>query len=211
MEAKDAIKLKNQLGSFQIAVWHDVGSSVNYTIIIRKPTAADNFTSTTVINTGSPASVPTSTATVLSTPAGGISLGDISNGLEIEVQAVCGAVTTRNFDFVEWQLEEGPSITPFERRDYESELARCQRDYEIGTHTTIFTATAGSQENRVSVRFKVTKRTIPTIALSGGSVSNASIADAVNAAADKFDYRLISAAAGSCTADSFSFSASTGI
>ena len=127
MEAKDALKLKNQVASFQIAVLHNVGSSINYTIIIRKPTVSDNFTSTTTISTGSTISVATSTGVVISTPEGGVSLGDVSNGIEIEVQAACGAVTTKNFDFTDWQLEKGPSITPVERRDYQDELLKCQR------------------------------------------------------------------------------------
>src|SRR6185312_6359100 len=125
VESVDAVNLKNQSGSFQIMVMHDVGISVNYTIIIRKPTASDNYASTTVISTSSAIPVASGTATQLTAP--GISLGDVSNGIEIEIQAACGAITTKNFDFTEWQLEEGDNCTTFVRRLYEEELRNCRR------------------------------------------------------------------------------------
>ncbi|WP_089401639.1 hypothetical protein [Noviherbaspirillum humi] len=181
MEAADAIKLKNQAGSFQIAVMHDVGNAVNYTIIVRKPTAADNFTAVTTIATSSSMAVPTGTATPLAFP--NIALGDCSNGLEIEVQAACGAVVTKNFDFTEWQLQEGASVTPFERRDIQSELARCQRYYEKGNYS-IWSSDVGAVNYTyyTAVFFKVQKRVTPTVtATSAGQSSNFPSARVANA------------------------------
>lgn len=172
MEALDAIKLKNQAGSFQIAVMHDVGSTINYTIIIRKPTAADNYTSTTVIQTGSATAVPTGTATAISLP--NVSLGDCSNGLEIEVQAACGAVTTKNFDFTEWQLQEGSSVTPVERRDYEFELRKSMRYcYPLRWYARQYAAAAGATKQD-TLLLPVPMRTTATITnTAAGTTTNA--------------------------------------
>jgi hypothetical protein len=133
MRAADAVHFKNILASFQMKVWHDVGSSVPYTIIIRKPTVADNFTSTTVINTGSPISVASGTATTIASL--GVSMGDCSNGLEFEVQAACGAVTSKNFHFVEWGLEEGSVATNLPYRPIEIERVNCYQYARIITGT----------------------------------------------------------------------------
>ena len=184
MESRDAIKLKNQAGSFQINVWHDVGSTINYTVIVRKPTAADNYTSTSTISTSSAFAVPTSTATAIA--FSNITLGDVSNGIEIEVQAACGAITTKNFDFTEWQLQEGSSVTPFERRDFDTELRKCQRYYEKSYDASIYPgdtssningaarviSRAADQNDRFVVAFKATKRASPTCTVYAPTAGN---------------------------------------
>src|SRR6185437_9778165 len=75
-------------------------------------------------------SVPSATATQIALP--NVSLGDVSNGIEIQVDAQCGSVTTKNFYFTEWQLEEGSVVTSLDRRTYEQELRDCQRYFEVG-------------------------------------------------------------------------------
>lgn len=42
VEAAVAAQLLNRIASFSVLVHHDVGGPVNYTVVIRKPTAADN-------------------------------------------------------------------------------------------------------------------------------------------------------------------------
>jgi len=125
MEAADAVKFKNQTGTFQIGVQHDVGSAINYTVVFRKPTTtADDFSAVTTIGTSSASSVASATGAVVTATQ---ALGDCSKGLEIEVQVACGAVTTKNFWFTEWQLEEGTVASAVTRKNYPDDLKDCQR------------------------------------------------------------------------------------
>ena len=108
MEAKDAQMFKNGIASFSCWVYHDVGSAINATIYIGKPTVADNFASVTAIANSGAISVPNTTRTQIkfeNINAG--NLGDVSNGLEIEIQLACGAVTTKNFSFGELVFNQG--------------------------------------------------------------------------------------------------------
>lgn len=130
MESGDAVNMKNQTATFQIKVQHNVGSAINYTVVIRKPTAADNFSSTTVIGTSAATSVASGVAQQLTFTQ---ALGDCSYGLEIEVQAACGAVTTKDFWWTEWSIEEGAAASNIEFRPIPVELAACMRYYQADT------------------------------------------------------------------------------
>lgn len=145
IEGINALRFKNQTATFSIHVKHDVGSTINYTVTVRKPTALDNYTSTTVIQTGSATAVATGTETSLTLSS--ISMGDCSYGLEIEIKAECGAITTKNFWYAEAQLEEGVSATTFEYVSFDQELVRCLRYYETNvTYGTV--AGNGVGDNR---------------------------------------------------------------
>lgn len=170
MEAADAVKLKNQTTTFQIKVQHNVGAAINYTVVIRKPTAADNFTSTTVIGTSAATSVPSGASTaLLFTQA----LGDCSNGLEIEVQAACGAVTTKDFWWTEWGIEEGSTATPVVFRPFAVELAACQRYYRLISVVKMWSSGIAGQVFGQSITFP-TMRVAPTVTVGSWSYSNAS-------------------------------------
>jgi hypothetical protein len=194
MEAADALKYKNTSSSFSIKVAHDVGSNINYTAIIRKATVADNFAGVTVISTGSPTAVVTATGTTLS--LANVAMGDCSNGIEIEVQAACGAVTTKNFDFTEWQLEVGSVTTDFEHIPFTDALQRCLRYFEksftqgvapaqntglaTGAHiAALIVAGAVNIVFPVPVRFAVIKRSTPTITYFNPAAANAFLRNAV--------------------------------
>lgn len=166
MEAADAVKYKNKTASFQIAVMHDTGANVPYQIIIRKPTAADNFTEVTTIHTASAVNVASGTATRLS--ASSVNLGDCSNGLEIEVQATCGAVTTKNFDFTEWQLDEGAVCRQFANRPHVIERVACRRYYRTGGASGPVSAQAdggGNYRSNTTVSLDPEMRVAPTVVL----------------------------------------------
>jgi hypothetical protein len=60
------------------------------------------------------------------------------------------------------QLEAGSVATPFERRPYGTELALCQRYYEVGDAFCIGYNVSGANGG-YAVPFKVTKRATPTI------------------------------------------------
>lgn len=174
VEAADAVKLKNQTAAFQIKVLHDVGSSVNYTAIIRKPTATDNFTSTSVIGTSAAVAVPSGAGQLFTPWPTGLALGDCSNGLEIEIQVACGAVTAKNFWFTEWQLEEGTTITPFEFRNVQDERVRCQRYFRIGQFGVSLTNTGTTSQFAISNEFGTPMRVTPTVTRTGGSGTSSS-------------------------------------
>lgn len=127
IEAKDACEFKNQIASFSVSVYHDVGSAINYTVYVRKANAADNFSAVTAISNSGAISVPSATKTLIKYE--NISLGDVSNGVEIEIKIEAGAVTTKNFEQSELQIEKGSVCTAFEYRDISKEVSLCLRYY----------------------------------------------------------------------------------
>lgn len=76
--------------------------------MLRKPTAADNYASTTTIGTCTAIPVATGTDTLITFP--NVSLGDVSTGIEIQVDAACGAVTTKNFFSRNGNSKREPSL-----------------------------------------------------------------------------------------------------
>jgi hypothetical protein len=126
IESKDAIQLKNKQGSLSVVVWQDTGSTLTYALNIYSRGAVDGGAPTLI--TTSNTSVPTSTVTTCKLE--NITLGDTTNGLQIQVSSTIGAVTTKNFHFTEWQLTEGNTCQPFSYVSFEDELARCQRYYQ---------------------------------------------------------------------------------
>lgn len=191
IEAKNAATLKNQIASFACTVFHDVGSSVNYTIVIRKPTASDNFASTTTISTSSTILVATSTATRIAFE--NVSLGDVSFGIEIEISVACGAVTTKNFHYTDFMLNRGTIAMGYTPRPFDVELVACQRYYEKsypyadapGTgYAQLYFNSANFRDNGganqvcgASDRFETRKRTAPTMSwyntVTGAGTTNA--------------------------------------
>lgn len=128
IESVNSVMFKNLVASFACTVFHDVGSTLNYTITIRKPTALDNYTSVTTISTSSTIPVATSTGTVIRFE--NVSLGDVTNGIEIEVSVACGAVTTKNFYFTDFIFNYGAIAMGYAPRPFEVELAYCRRYYQ---------------------------------------------------------------------------------
>lgn len=172
VESVNAVRFKNQTASVSVRVYHDVGSSINYTITIRKPTASDNYASTTTIATGSATAVSSATETLLKLE--NVSMGDCSFGIEVEIKAECGAITTKNFEFTEAQIEVAAAFTSFEYVSFEQELQRCQRYYEafdgsstegsdLGGYGLVGYQYLTTRLISQSVPFKATKRVVPTI------------------------------------------------
>lgn len=180
IESAVAKALKNKTASFSVQVYHDVGSSINYTAIIRKANAVDNFTGVTVISTGSATPTPNAAGTLLKFE--NVAMGDCSNGIEIEVQAACGAVAGKNFHFTEWRLEPGTAATAFEWVPINDNIAAVERylekTYDLGVlpGTVTFTGSIVFDSSGTSdgtCMFRSRKRTAPTMtyysALSGAS------------------------------------------
>lgn len=124
--ARDAAIVANKTYTFSCRVKHDAGADKTYTILIKKATASNNFTSTTTITTSSGQVVPTGVDTVISVTS---ALGDCSNGLEIEVQCACGTITTKNFYMSGAQMIPGSLVTTFRPERFDTELKNCQQYY----------------------------------------------------------------------------------
>lgn len=125
IESRVAEDLKNLVASFQCLVKQSTGASVNYTLTLRKANATDNFSAVTEIANSGQISVPDATDTMLKFE--NVSMGDCSNGIEIEVKAEVGAITLKDLWITEMQLEEGSVATAFERVRFEDELERCMQ------------------------------------------------------------------------------------
>lgn len=180
MEAKDALRYKNQPASVGFKMYHDVGSSIPVLVTLRKPTSSDNYTSTTSIVSTSTQSVPSGVETALKfNNVNNGSIGDVSNGLEIEVEVQCGAITTKNFEFADFQLTRETTAPTFKPRTFEQELHSCQRYYETSypygtapgaTYPDIYYNSAGVRDNgggnaflEGKGYFKARKRAAPTM------------------------------------------------
>ena len=133
IEAKNAADLNGQTIIAQALVAHGVGSNINYTIAINKPTStADTFSSVTNIATSGNISVPTGTSagTQISFSTT-LSSAQASLGLEIVITAVCGAVTATDFHVANCGLYLSALPQNFQMGDYTDELLLCRR-YFVG-------------------------------------------------------------------------------
>lgn len=181
MEAKDAIRYKNGAASFQVKVYQDTGGAINYVITVRKPSAADNFASTSDIANSGNISVPSGQATTISFEnINSGNLGDVSNGIEIEIKAVCGAITTKNFEFAEFQLNRGVTAQMFVARSFADDELASQRYYRrwLEPHMMGIVASAGNTISRMGLHLHPAMRTTPTLTITanlpvfdGGAVS----------------------------------------
>jgi hypothetical protein len=132
--------------------------------------AEDNWTSSTLISSGTWTlnSTLTSNNAQISLPA------NAANGVWIVF--TIGAQTSGTWKIGQVQLEKGSTATSFDYRPYGTELALCQRYYELSYSqgTAIATSTiagstlgVGGSVNDIAVSgvFKVTKRASPTVTL----------------------------------------------
>jgi len=169
ISAKDAIKLKNQIASFSCKVYHDVGSNINYTIYLRKPTVSDNYTGVTEIFNSGAISVSSGTATTIKFE--NISLGDVSYGIEIEILVSCGAITTKNFHFTEYQFNKGSIVLPFTSIGLSNIQYACQEYYYrswnegvVAPNTGSVSGVSSATNNIIcSFRFPTPMRIAPTL------------------------------------------------
>lgn len=189
IDSKRARLYKNRTVSISAVVQHDVGSAINYTLIVRKPTALDNYTSTTTIHTSSATSVPSGAATTIKTEA--VAIGDITNGVEIEIQAACGAITTKNFWVSDIQIVEGAVAPAFVPQLFSESYWDCleyfAKTFNYATAPAQNAGTPGwynwsqqlgastSQISAVSWTYPREMRAAPTLTLYNPSATNAQI------------------------------------
>jgi len=134
----DSKKLKGQNISVQARVYQNTGVNINYVIHLGKASAQDNFTTVNNISSSANIVVPSGTATLIKYE--NVALGDCSNGLEVKIEADCGIVTAKNFEFTEIQLEISPTITNFEFRPYDYECLLCNVSLPINNLPAGFVA-----------------------------------------------------------------------
>ncbi|MDX2073018.1 MAG: DUF2793 domain-containing protein [Alphaproteobacteria bacterium] len=162
IEAKDAEIFVNQTASFSCSLFQNIGSAMNCTVIVRKANAVDNFSATTVIATSSAVSVPNNSESPVKFE--NISMGDPSNGIEIELQMACGAITTKDFLIRQFQFEMGAFATQFEQEPVAVTRDKCKRFYQkLGKG--LQGAFNSTTEIDLPVIFPVEMRTAPTGAL----------------------------------------------
>jgi len=171
VEAAAARALKNRTASVSLRVLHDVGSSVNYTITVNKATVADNFTSVTLIQASGSLAAASATETLL--VLNGIAMGDCANGVEVIISAACGAVTTKNFRFTDFKIEEGALATAFVAGGYNEELLACRYFYrEYGGGNVFEVVAAGFTPTTTTAGCVLTyprMRIAPTITVSAAA------------------------------------------
>ncbi len=186
LEAVIARPLRDKTVTISIYVYHDVGSNIDYTITVNKANSNDDFTAVTNVGTSSATSVASATTTRLTYT---LTLNNVGTGLEIEVKAACGAITTKNFMYTGAKLEIGAETTDFELPRFQEELLACQRYYEknfnYSTSPADGVANTDSRDclwpgvcfatNNVTVTtpFKAQKRVNPTVTFYRTSVGAA--------------------------------------
>ncbi len=160
IESKDAVNLKNKTATVSVKVYHDVGSAKTFTLYVRKADVLDTFSAVTEISNDGGTSVNNTTATTLI--FNNVSMGDCSNGIELELKAEVGAITTKNIEVTEWQIELGDAPTEFERRPYGEDFALCRRYYRfVGDGMSGFASTTSSLH--LAIVFDTPMRAAPTV------------------------------------------------
>lgn len=179
IEAAQARQVRNASVSLAVAVWHDCAAPVSYTIRLSKAASADDFSSVTFI--AASAAQPVAANTPSRIVFENVALGDCSAGLEVQIEADCGAITIKNLEFTEFVAAIAETAPPFASlRSYAGELAACQRFWEDGNASYNVAQTTVPNTIYVQVPFKATKRAVPSCAVSGGTIG-ATYVDSFNA------------------------------
>lgn len=155
VEAADAVRYKNKPASFSLLELQDTGGSLNYTIQINKANSNNNFAAVTQIAISGNLAVPSGAETLIKLE--NVLMGDCSNGIEILVTIPCGAITTKNFETTEWQMNVGAVVLPFVCASVCEELSKVLRFFEkLGTMSNGLWISATTA--RIYLNFKIPKR-----------------------------------------------------
>lgn len=170
-------------GAITVSCWLYSTVAKTITLTLDTPTTtADVFSATTALPSGSlvynhPGAGTwqqvtfTYSAALASTNAAAIRRG-------IRVRLGYGATTTGTFGITGVQLEIGSVATPFEQRPYGTELALCQRYFEVQLLTfAVYMTPNGYQTPMV---YAVTKRANATLVAAGGIFSLSATTDGVD-------------------------------
>ena len=164
IESFNSIGLNGSTVTVSFKLYHDFGSSRTVGVSLAKANAVDNFSSVTAI--ASTYTSPALTSGVYSNVSCSFVIGasDATNGILLQINdSSATTVSAKNIIIGDVQLEIGPVATPFERRPIGTELALCQRYYEIGTYFSEYYYSSGWSGKYDTVSFRTTKRAAPTI------------------------------------------------
>lgn len=174
IEQANTWSLGRSSGIFSGCIYHDFGSTTNFTIYLKKANSADNFGASTVL-ASTVVSVPSGTTTKFSLPYS-FSAADAQNGVSVVVQQTAtSVVANKNLLFSDMQLERGSVVTPFEQRPYGLELALCQRYYvQSGAQLNCGGyASSGGQSTYITYSLPQFMRALPSVVASWGGGVNA--------------------------------------
>ena len=129
LEGFQVQRLNSKTITISMLVFQNTGSALTLGLQIAKATALDNFTGLTTLANPS-FNIPSGSPTRISHT---MTLGssDATNGLEIRpFFTIPGALTTKDFYIGDWQLEEGSTWTPMEKKSYQEDFTECVRFYQ---------------------------------------------------------------------------------
>lgn len=172
IEAANCVGLNGGPVTITVGMYHDAAVTVTGSLALRKAGSVDNFSSTTLIATSASTSIPNTTYTKL-TFTTTLGASDANNGLQVNATFGFSSVSllTKSFAISDVQLEKGAVSTPLEFRTYGTELALCQRYFEL-TGGFLQSAAAGSFGATIS--YNVAKRVGPSVTFSNVTYSGAS-------------------------------------
>lgn len=140
IEAAETKRLNGKTVTVSAKIYHNYGSTTNFTIGLIKPSAKDNYSSVSMIySAGSTVSVPSGTVTEVActfSSLGATGGSDPTNGLGILIQNTSNiSVSGKTFLIGDICLEVGSVPTKFEVLDYSRDLERCRRFYQTNSNT----------------------------------------------------------------------------
>jgi len=167
----------SDLSGATVTLQANIATSSSQTVLwaLKYANTQDTFSSVTTISSGTWSA--TSTATTFSATVSGLPAGAI-NGLQLEIYPNnAGAFTSGTITITGVQLEKGSTATSFDYRPYGTELALCQRYYEVYYQDTGGVWPAAAYYNGSNFfsywAFKVEKRAQATVTRVGGTWSGA--------------------------------------
>ena len=179
METSQSVKLAGQTAT--LSFWARAGAGIT----------SSTFTASIIYGTGTDQNVIagytgqatafTNNVTLTTTWQKFTSTGAVPT-TATEVAFVCGYTPVGNapandyFEITNVQLEVGPQPTPFEQRPIGTELALCQRYYQVFDFTVSAVATAGGQEMSYRTHYPVQMRVAPTMSAVTGLAATANVA-----------------------------------
>jgi hypothetical protein len=170
IESANSYDLNSQPVTITLQVLQQTGASVNAQLVLRKPSAKDNFASVSLVANSGLLPVPDSTITTL-TFTTTLGASDASNGLQVELYfPTMPATTNKQIYTAMWQLEAGSTATSFDYRPYGTELALCQRYYQVIGNSQITGSPAVSSVVFFVAAFSPQMRTAPTSASTANSI-----------------------------------------
>lgn len=201
LEGKDTTEYSGRSITISGMIYHDFGSTTNFSLSLTKANALDNFATQTQIGSTPTVACASGAYTPFSvTYALGATDGD--TGLEFAVYSAVVTVANKNVYIGDIMLTPGTVALPFTQPSVGAELALCQRYYETGTLYYEFTGPAGGVSAGTNSQFKVEKRVTPTMAFGTfANLQNTSVGATRTARTTGFDRYAIAISAAVATAN----------